>query len=49
MLTKIFNPSVPKDWGGSVNEEVIAGGDSFGCKWAAQNSKLGAQRGSFLQ
>ena len=26
---KIFNPSVPKDWGGSVNGEVIASGDEF--------------------
>ena len=27
---KIFNPSVPKEWGGSVNGEAIAGGDIFG-------------------
>ena len=29
---KIFNPSVPKEWGGCVNGEAIAGGDMFGCK-----------------
>ena len=28
-LQKIFNPSVPKERGGSVNGEVIAGGDEF--------------------
>ena len=27
---KIFNPSVPKEWGGSVNGDAIAGGDIFG-------------------
>ena len=26
---KIFNPSVPKERGDSVNGEVIAGGDEF--------------------
>ena len=30
---EIFNPSVPKDWGGgSGNGKVIAGGDIFGLK-----------------
>ena len=29
MSRKIFNPSVPKEWG--VNGEAIAGGDMFGC------------------
>ena len=38
---KIFNPSVPKDGGESVNGEVIAGGDSFGCKWAASELPAG--------